>query len=161
MLFGLYPNSNAVLLPQIYGGSEYWNDYPYYIEIAKRSTYKNRVKVISDKYGCDIQQAIISKAQLMVGTRYHSVVYAINQGIPFVSLSYEHKMSGMLDTLGKSEFSINIENVLETEEGRQDVLRQIAIKAKAAKPDLELRDKAKQIAMDGFNAFMHRCGLGI
>ena len=156
VLFRVFPESNAVLLPQIYCSREDRNDYSFFVEIAQRSG-DERIIVVSDKYGCDIQQAIIAKSLLMVGARYHSIVYAINQGVPFVSLSYEHKMSGMLDTLGKSEYTVSIEHVLDTEEGRSTVIKQLEEKARMASPDIVVREKAKQIAMNGFEEFMRRC----
>ena len=113
-----YSSSKIVLLPQLFnrgpnGDMEYFNN-------LKEKSQSQRVIVLSDEYSSDIQQKIISKSKFVIGARYHSVVFAINNGIPFVALSYEHKIAGLLtilnlgnsmvdiSDLGKSEFDINI-----------------------------------------------------
>ena len=64
--------------------------------------------VLPDGYSSDIQQTVISKAKFVVGARYHSIVFAINNSIPFVALSYEHKMVGLLSLLKKDKQQIDI-----------------------------------------------------
>lgn len=76
-------------------------DYLYLKKLA--SSYQDNVTVVTDDFHSDDQQAIIRFAKMVVGARYHSIVFAINNSVPFVSLSYEHKMSGMLDVLHLSD----------------------------------------------------------
>ena len=153
VLFKVHPDCNAVMLPQTCCGDQYdKNDVNLFREIAERKGDK-RVIVVSDKYGSDIQQTIIADARLMVGLRYHSIVFALNQGIPFVSLSYEHKMSGLLETLGKEDCMVNVEQDIFTEEGRTSILQQLKLKALQAKPDPQAKENAKRIANAGFEEF--------
>ena len=157
VLFKVHPDCNAVMLPQTCCADRYdGNDVNLFREIAEKKGDK-RVIVVSDKYGSDIQQTIIADAKLMVGLMYHSIVFALNQGIPFVSLSYEHKMSGLLETLGKEDCMVNVQESIFTEDGRKSILKQLEEKARTAKPDAAVREKAKQIAMKGFEAFKKQC----
>ena len=82
--------------------------------------YFNRLKAENEKviviptyYDSDIQQAIIKRAQFVVGARYHTIVFSINNETPFVCLSYEHKMKNMLEILSLDSYSIDISYAFE------------------------------------------------
>lgn len=108
-----YPNSKIVMLPQTIGYSKWLPDGEiYFNKIKSESDCKKQIIVIDEKYGSDIQQAIISKAQFLIGARYHSVIFAINQGVPFISLSYEHKMNGVIEMLKKSDSEVDLTQLL-------------------------------------------------
>lgn len=99
------PETKVIMLPQLFnmknGGDE-----KYF-----RDTFRDKnsnIVVIDDTLSSDIQQKIISNAKLMIGARYHSIVFAINNNTPFVALSYEHKISGLLDNLSLSEQCIDL-----------------------------------------------------
>lgn len=106
----IYPDSKIVMLPQLYKSAI--NDYEYF-EFLKKKSGGEGIIVIDENRSSDIQQKIIQKAKFVVGERYHSVVFAINNDVPFISLSYEHKMIGLLRTLGLSEFAVEIQNLFE------------------------------------------------
>lgn len=89
-------DGRVVMLPQLFGQGE-WNDEPFFRQLADGN---DRVTVIPDSCPSDIQQSIISGAAFLVGARYHSMVFAINTGTPFIAFSYEHKISGLLRILG-------------------------------------------------------------
>jgi colanic acid/amylovoran biosynthesis protein len=108
LLFKTYPESNIVMLPQLFNQGDQ-GDHTYFINLKEKSKFSNRLMVISDEYSSDVQQSIISKAQLMIGARYHSVVFAVNNQVPFVALSYEHKVSGLLQILGLQDKIYDIE----------------------------------------------------
>lgn len=94
-----YPDRQVVMLPQLYNLAER-GDFRYFERLRQRSPHKQHIVVMPETYGSDIQQAIIARSSLVVGARYHSIVFAINNKVPFVALSYEHKVSGLLSLLG-------------------------------------------------------------
>ena len=108
LLSQTYPESNIVMLPQLFNQGNH-GDHTYFINLKEKSKFSNKMIVISDEYSSDVQQSIISKAQLMIGARYHSVVFAVNNQVPFVALSYEHKVSGLLQILGLQDKIYDIE----------------------------------------------------
>lgn len=151
------PNIKIVMLPQLFGHNEYeLNDYVFFLDIKQKSSYKN-VVVIDNTNGSDIQQAIIKGANYLIGARYHSIVFAINQNTPFISLSYEHKMSGLLETLGKSEWCIDFTTSLLSEQTQNDCLSQINELISKLDRDIHIRNKAKEIANDCMNKFVNQC----
>lgn len=116
-----YPGHRIVMLPQTVGYSRQLPDgYRYFCEIGRCSTVDPaRVVVVPEAYGSDVQQAIIAQADFLVGARYHSVVFAINQGVPFVSLSYEHKMNGVVELVGRRDDEVELATLCGSQTGRR------------------------------------------
>ena len=85
----------VVLLPQLFGNTN-GSDEVYFNTLKKDN---ESVIVVPAKYDSDVQQKIIQNSSFVVGARYHTIVFAINNAVPFACLSYEHKMENMLETL--------------------------------------------------------------
>ena len=148
------PDCNIVMLPQTFNyGNELRDDIHLFNDIA---TLKKEPKiiVIPDTYSSDVQQTIISGAKCLIGARYHSVVFSINQAIPFIALSYEHKITGLLETLGKTDCMVDITKSLDSEDNMEKTLEDISKKLNTIKADTEARENAKKIANDCFEQFL-------
>jgi len=105
-----YPDSAIVMMPQLFNSGNR-NDVIYFEQLKRKSKHNEKIIVLPDSHSSDIQQTIISKAKFVVGARYHSIVFAINNSVPFVALSYEHKMVGLLSLLNRSERQIDISSI--------------------------------------------------
>lgn len=101
-------DATIVFFPQLYGNSD---DMPLINEIIKMVDKKNAVKVLSKRWNSEIQQAIISQMDLVIGNRYHSVIFALKGKIPTVCLAYEHKSVGIMHMVGLDKFVININDL--------------------------------------------------
>ena len=44
----------------------------------------------------------------MIGMRYHAIVLAAKNGVPFVDLSYENKMREVADYTGQAAFCVDL-----------------------------------------------------
>lgn len=108
-----WPDAKIVLLPQTFNYGTYEGDDIHFFYELSDYIDDERIVVVPDTYSSDIQQTIISEAVYMVGARYHSIVFAINNKVPFVALSYEHKINGLLNTLGAEERMIDITHGLD------------------------------------------------
>ena len=53
-------------------------------------------------YGC---------LDLLVGTRFHSVIFAMTASVPVLAIEYEHKTSGIMHDLGLDEWVYDISTV--------------------------------------------------
>lgn len=95
-----------IMLPQIFNDSEVCDER--YFKSLKLRINNSRVVVLSEDFSSDVQQKIISNANLVIGARYHSVVFAINNNVSFLALAYEHKMTGLLDMLNLSDRSVDL-----------------------------------------------------
>lgn len=148
-----YPDFQVLMLPQTYGYKDSDNnDVNFFYEIAKEIK-SSKIIVVKDIYSSDVQQEIIKGSEFVVGARYHSIVFAINSGIPFVSLSYEHKMEGMLITLGCEERCIDITNVMDDEKSINDAIYQFKEKICNLSDTCDVRERAKAIANNCFDEF--------
>ena len=104
-----YPDCDIVMLPQLCSRKEK-GDYTYFQKLQSLCTPTDQkyIQVIPDIYGSDIQQNIVRNAQLVVGARYHSIVFAINNRCPFIAINYEHKIAGLLEELGLEQWKTDI-----------------------------------------------------
>ena len=153
MLLRRYPEHDVVLLPQIFNSlNKKVADYGFFMELAERQN-DSRVKVVSDEYSSDIQQTIISGASFLIGARYHSIVFALNNNVPFVSLSYEHKMSGLLKTLGKEDCMVDITNAFTSVERQNSIIMEVFDKLTYIKQDEAARENAKKISIGCVQCF--------
>lgn len=105
-----WPERKILMLPQTY--KSIVNDYSYFKRLESKLC-NNRIIVIDENQNADIQQKIIAESKLVIGARYHSIVFAINNEVPFVSLSYEHKMKGLLEKLKMTENMVEIQDIFD------------------------------------------------
>jgi len=101
-------NKKVYLLPQLYGAQ---NDITYF-NYLKDIVKNENIIIIDEKYNSNIQQIIVKNAQFLVGARYHSIIYAVNNKVPMLSLSYEHKMTNTLEILGLSKQNLDLPTLL-------------------------------------------------
>ena len=146
----LYPEHKVILLPQLYNGPSWIeNDRLFFEEIASVGDF-----VAPDTYSSDVQQAIIRGASFLVGARYHSIVFAVNNDTPFVALSYEHKMSGLASSLGKGDRVVDISTAFASEMEESLAIEGVISRLKTLEKDPQAMSEAKNIAERGYKAFV-------
>lgn len=149
-----YSGHQILLLPQTYNyPSPEDNDINFFYEF-REYTKDNHIVVIKDIYSSDVQQAIIRNSECMIGARYHSIVFAINQTVPFVALSYEHKIAGLLETLGKNDSMIDITSALDDETNMKEATKRFSKILGNIKTDFQATVQAKEIANKCLNIFI-------
>lgn len=141
-------NLSIVMLPQTFGNGNKIDDIHLFRQIAEKLN-DSRVIVVPDCYSSDVQQSIIRDAKFVIGARYHSIVFAINQNVPFIALSYEHKIEGLLATLGKEDCMIDFTETMSTVSSQEKCIADIRRILPLIKSDADARNKAKQIAKEG------------
>lgn len=102
-------NIQVILLPQLYGNQ---NDSRYFEKLITDFEKKDNIYIVDDNYSSDIQQTIIKNALFLVGARYHSIIFSINNETSFLSLSYEHKMTNTLELLDLTQSNVLIEDII-------------------------------------------------
>jgi colanic acid/amylovoran biosynthesis protein len=144
LIHARYPDHRIIYLPQLYmGRMPVECDRDFFMTICSGDDY-----VAPEDWSSDVQQQVIRGASCLVGARYHSVVFAINNAVPFVALSYEHKIAGLCESLGFSY--IDISHAFE--EGI-DLLPEIDRALLDPQCDKEKTAEAKHIAEKGFESF--------
>ena len=149
-----FSDHNVVMLPQVFCGREYaLSDVDFFRDLAHLKK-NHRIIVTADCYSSDIQQTIIRGAKALLGSRYHSVVFAINQNVPFVALSYEHKIVGLLETLGKQDCCVDITRTFDSMENESATMEQIRRLLPIIRKDEQAQQKAKTIASECMDKFV-------
>lgn len=98
-----------IFIPQLYGTS---NDTDV-MRMYMKQEHTFMIDAFSEEYDSYFQQYLISKLYAVVGMRYHSNIFSAKMGIPFVSVSYEQKMKGFMQSVGLSDYCININDLSE------------------------------------------------
>ena len=154
-----FPDAKVVMLPQLYGVGER-GDQRYFERLQAQSPHRERLVVLPDTCGSDVQQAIVARARWMIGARYHSVVFAINNRVPFVALSYEHKMPGLLALLGLDERSVDVRALGRVDFDEAACLRAVENLLERPLPTA-VAERARALAQDCFRELCRRieaCG---
>jgi len=165
-----FPDCRIAMLPQLFCGRDYAStDYAFFKDIAE-DVADSRVVVLPDTLPSECHQAIIAGSKCVLGARYHSIVFAINNNVPFVTLNYEGRILGMLEALGKQDRVVDITLALEPPRGRRPAAesrvgepyaRALTFEAEVAiarildrmqrlAPDEEARRKAKNATTECF-----------
>ena len=98
-----------VFIPQLYGTG---NDTKAMMEYMDEG-HTFMIDAFSDKYDTYFQQHIIGKLYAVVGMRYHSNIFSAKMGTPFVSVSYEQKMKGFMQSVGLEQYCVDLYNLNE------------------------------------------------
>lgn len=148
-----FPNHKIVMLPQTFNyANPDDNDVNLFYDI-RNNRPESKIVVVEDKYSSDIQQTIIRGADAMFGSRYHSVVFAINNNVPFVAFSYEHKIAGLLEELKLQDEMIDIKDLFSSAEFNQKVIDTFNNVIPSIHRSLDAQKKAKTIAKECFLKF--------
>lgn len=150
-----YPNYKIVMMPQLFG-RETNSDFNYFKSLRNKSTNNNAIVVVDDTVSSDIQQMIIKNACFVIGGRYHSIVFSINNQTPFISLSYEDKMFGLLAILGLDNYQIDVRRFLKEDCNIDDMKKEFDSLFETNKEtDMSSYTKtAKEIANNSFQLLL-------
>lgn len=100
-------NLNVVFLPQLFANG---NDAKFFKKIISKTNQVDtqKIVIVDENYSSDVQQNIVNRASMVVGARYHSIIFSLNSEIPFLCLSYENKMKNTLELLGYEKYSLDL-----------------------------------------------------
>jgi colanic acid/amylovoran biosynthesis protein len=73
--------------------------------------HEDRVHLIEDDVDHHQVKAMYADLDLLVGTRFHSVIFALTSSVPAVAIEYEHKTSGIMADLELDKWVIKMEDV--------------------------------------------------
>jgi polysaccharide pyruvyl transferase WcaK-like protein len=55
--------------------------------------------------------ALVGASELVLGSRYHSLVFALAQGVPVVAIGWSHKYAGLMNSFGLERYSLALSNI--------------------------------------------------
>lgn len=65
---------------------------------------QSRALELTANYDYRTIKTLYDGLDFMVGTRFHSVIFALTSGVPAIAIEYEHKTSGIMEDLGLTEW---------------------------------------------------------
>ena len=147
-----FPSSRIIMMPQLFEQGDR-NDIIFFKRLASISNCKN-ILVLDDKYNSDVQQTIMKNSKFAIGGRYHSIIFAINNAVPFVSLSYENKMFGLLSILSLENRQIDIRQIINADFNIDNEIKKIdkIINLEGINMN-NYKYKAREIAISSFEKF--------
>lgn len=79
-------------------------------KIVNRTSHKERIHILGTLTAEEIK-GILGEADIVVGTRMHSNIFALSEGTPCLVISYLPKSTGIMRMLGLEEWLVPIEDV--------------------------------------------------
>ncbi|MFD7734723.1 polysaccharide pyruvyl transferase family protein [Kitasatospora phosalacinea] len=101
--------ARVVLIPQV--TTDYLGDDDRIVERRIAAHCRTEPLLVDERVDYRVLKGLYEECSLMVGTRFHSVVFALTSGVPCVAIEYEHKTRGIMADLGLGAWVVPIEEV--------------------------------------------------
>jgi colanic acid/amylovoran biosynthesis protein len=79
--------------------------------VADKMVQQRGARVLDETFTPFEVKALYESLDLLVGTRFHSVIFALTACVPAIAIEYEHKTGGIMAELGLSEWVCDINTV--------------------------------------------------
>jgi colanic acid/amylovoran biosynthesis protein len=101
----------VVVIAQVTSGQQNDDDRVVGARIERLLGHRQNVLFLDQQFNHYEIKSIFAQLDYLVGTRFHSVIFALTAGVPALAIEYEHKTSGIMQDLGLGEWVIAIEDV--------------------------------------------------
>jgi colanic acid/amylovoran biosynthesis protein len=79
--------------------------------VYARCRQKDRVVLLDRRFSHYEIKSVFANLDYLIGTRFHSVIFAVTAGVPAVAIEYEHKTSGIMQDLDLGQWVVPMEDV--------------------------------------------------
>lgn len=80
-------------------------------KIYKLINFKDKVKLVIKDFTPEELMNIIGKMDLLIGTKLHSIIYALIMNVPVIAISYQPKTEGIMEMADLEEWVIPINSI--------------------------------------------------
>lgn len=101
----------VILFAQCCGPSLAEDDRVVSRQLKEHATQPERVFLMDESISPDLLQAMYAEMDYFIGTRMHSVILALNAGIPALAIGYLHKTQSVLGDLGMQSYALDISSI--------------------------------------------------
>ncbi len=102
-------NGRVVIFPQVWGPLPSQDDrIPAHNILDRLPDVSAGVKVVDQPIPAELLKSIYGWMQLFIGTRMHSNIFALSQGVPVIAIGYLHKTRGIAEMVGIEKWVLEI-----------------------------------------------------
>lgn len=99
----------VVLIPQVIGPTQAENDLVAMEAVGRLIKNKEGVRLLKIDLSPPQMMALYGKAYAFIGTRFHSVIFALLMGVPAIAISYfGPKSQGIMEMMGLGDYVLDI-----------------------------------------------------
>lgn len=80
-------------------------------KVVSYMQYAEKTAIFQEQITPEIVNGIISQADLVLGMRLHSLIFAVKEAIPFVGLIYDPKVENLINATNMQEFSLKMPEI--------------------------------------------------
>jgi colanic acid/amylovoran biosynthesis protein len=107
----------AILFPQVTGPTEANDDrIPARRIFSRLSDISDSILLVEQQLPPELIKALYGHLDVLIGTRMHSVILALSEGVPVIAIGYMHKTQGLANMVGMDRWVLDISKI------SQDVL---------------------------------------
>lgn len=101
----------VILIPQVMSNYQQDDDRIVQRRIAARCVSERKPVNLTNLNGYCELKSLYESLDFVIGTRFHSVIFALTSFVPCIAIEYEHKTSGIMKELGLHRWVVPIEDV--------------------------------------------------
>lgn len=105
------PGTKVVVIPQVTATEQNDDDREVGRRLQELVGSGNNVVFLDQRFTHYEIKSIFACLDYLVGTRFHSVIFALTAGVPALAIEYEHKTSGIMRDLELEDWVLPIEDV--------------------------------------------------
>lgn len=105
-------SGKVLLLSQCRGPTDSENDHLVALRIFHElAALKDFILMVEDPIQTSLLKAVIGQLDILIGTRMHSNIFALSQGVPVIAIGYLHKTQGIARSVGLEEWVVDINQI--------------------------------------------------
>jgi len=124
---------------------------------AVGTTDKHRVHLVNREYDEREIKGIIGECDVFIGSRLHSCIAALSQGIPTIGVAYSKKFKGVFETVGAGDWVIDGRE-LSTDMAVSIVENRIEHREAIRATLIRESGRARELLHQNFSSFIKRAG---
>jgi colanic acid/amylovoran biosynthesis protein len=102
----------VIFFPQVWGPTQNQDDRIPAQRVANQlQDLEGAIHCVVKPLPMDELKAVYGKMDLFIGTRMHSSIFALSEGVPAIAIGYQHKHRGIASMAGMSNWVIDIQQV--------------------------------------------------
>lgn len=101
----------ALIFSQVHGKARVNDDLMIARRVKARLSDDSRVILIEEDIPPDLLKAIYGLMDIFIGTRMHSNIFALSQGVPVIAIAYFPKTWGIMQMLGLEKWVLDIDKI--------------------------------------------------